>query len=183
MKPRLKPILSMTDKDKARFFSKISPDPTSDCLNWQACVGSEGYGMFRVGCYDSMVHAHRVAYMLHHNVELPPGPLGDTCVLHTCDNRRCCNPAHLWLGSLDDNMKDCAAKGRIVSNGRPPTGAGELNNRAILTEADVKMIRATYRTLNKRGQKTAQYRIWAEQYGISIATIHDVLNHRSWTHI
>jgi hypothetical protein len=182
MKKRLKPILAMTESDRNRFFSKIKPGAPDECHEWQAYKNPEGYGIFRAGCYDPMIHAHRVAYMLHYQVELPNSRHGGskTCVLHTCDNPACCNPAHLWLGSRDDNMKDCAKKGRIISKSTPPVGIGEKNGRALLTEDQVRYIRRTHKN---SPHKMAILDVLADQFGISRNSIRDITGRRTWKHV
>jgi HNH endonuclease len=75
------------------------------CWDWQRAVNSVGYG--RIARNGTRVYAHRAAY------ELAYGPIPkDMCVLHSCDNRRCVRPDHLFLGTKRDNMLDMAAKGR-----------------------------------------------------------------------
>lgn len=176
-----KPVLAMTDSDKRRFYSKIRESPINGCREWVAAKNTSGYGIFRVGCYQPMATAHRVAFMLHHNVELPLYTEGDaTLVLHTCDNRLCCNPAHLWLGTRDDNAKDAAKKGRIVSNGIPPVLIGEKNGRAKVTEADVKFIRQTFK---EHGGDSLVVGFLIEKTGLSRGSIFDIILRRSWKHV
>jgi hypothetical protein len=88
-----------------RFFDKIQK--TDSCWLWRASTrGKTGYGAFRLN--DKVVDAHRVSYELHNGV-IPEG----VYVCHTCDNRLCVNPNHLFLGSPKDNWKDGFDKGRI----------------------------------------------------------------------
>ena len=90
-----------------RFWSKV--DQSGDCWEWRASK-RRGYGQFR---YDGHYQlAHRVAWQLENG----PIPTDDSyhgmCVLHSCDNRSCVNPEHLFLGSANDNMQDKVSKGR-----------------------------------------------------------------------
>jgi len=74
------------------------------CHEWRGVVKPDGYGRFYFR--GRQEPAHRASY------ELFVGPVGGSYVLHRCDNRRCVNPAHLFLGSQLDNVRDMYAKGR-----------------------------------------------------------------------
>jgi hypothetical protein len=90
---------------KERIFNRTIPDSKTGCWLWTACLDSKGYGHLGHNGHD--LAAHRVAY------EEFVGPIPQNlCVLHKCDTPRCCNPAHLFLGTQDDNMKDAARKCR-----------------------------------------------------------------------
>lgn len=96
--------------DAASFWSKVDRDNEGDCWNWTAGTSKFGYGRFRIG--DKLYSAHRVAYSLVKG-DLPKGRgYHGFVVMHACDNPRCCNPAHLSLGTNRDNAKDMGAKGR-----------------------------------------------------------------------
>ena len=79
--------------------------------------------------------AHRLAYYLSMGVR--PGRLH---VLHHCDNRMCCNPRHLFLGTARDNILDAVAKGRFYTGRKD----GEYNGNAQLSWEDVRRIRTMY---------------------------------------
>lgn len=75
------------------------------CLVWQGGVQSKGYGTIR--CNGKYEKTHRIAYLAAFG-EIPDG----MHVLHKCDNRRCCEPSHLFLGTNADNIEDKMRKGR-----------------------------------------------------------------------
>jgi hypothetical protein len=95
---------------ETRFWSQVARDSDSKCWEWQAGLNKQGYGMMR---FDGPPeNAHRISWKLANGRNIPPG----MCVMHSCDNRRCVNPAHLSLGTHEQNMADMVAKGR--SRGR-----------------------------------------------------------------
>lgn len=89
-----------------RFWTKVNIKNIEDCWEWNAFKTKKfGYGAFRLN--GRMHNAHRISWLLSRG-EIPAG----ICVLHKCDNPPCVNPAHLFLGTQADNVKDCKAKGR-----------------------------------------------------------------------
>lgn len=80
------------------------------CFIWTGPLMVKGYIMH---CHrDFRASGHRIAYMLIHGVRLTK----EQQVCHSCDERRCWNPAHLFIGSNQDNAKDMAAKRRHHNN-------------------------------------------------------------------
>lgn len=95
-----------------RFWAKV--DRTQDCWLWTAEVNNQGYGRFNLWGDDSRerVLAHRLAYTLYTGDDI-----GDQVVRHDCDTPRCCNPAHLRIGTQADNMRDAVERNRANLSG------------------------------------------------------------------
>lgn len=150
---------------RERFNHKWAEEKDSGCHIWSACTRSpEGYGAFGIERGGKMinVNAHRLSWELNRG-PIPPG----LCVLHKCDRKRCVNPEHLWLGTLGDNNRDRALKGR--SN--PPLG--EKCGKAKLTRGAVLSIRVS----------TGSNRKCAKAFGVSHSAIQSVRSGRTWGHV
>lgn len=113
---RGRPVLPLID----RFEAKVERCPMSGCWLWTDAPNGSGYGRIFTGGRDVM--AHRVSYEMHCG-SIPDG----LQVLHRCDTPACVNPAHLFLGTHDDNMADMKRKGR----GRRPVSLEERRGPAL----------------------------------------------------
>jgi len=99
---------------EARFWAKVDRRNEDECWPWLATKSKLGYGKFTLGV-NNKVCAHRYSY------ELTVGPIPNgLLVCHKCDNPKCVNPAHLFIGSHKDNMQDAVRKGRQARGRRLP---------------------------------------------------------------
>lgn len=105
-KDMIKIMYSLKPKQILRFWSYVKKVPNG-CWEWQGCLSKNGYGRFQV--HPKTLRAHRVSYFLF-NGSIPK----DKIVCHTCDNTKCLNPEHLWLGSTKENIHDMINKGRVI---------------------------------------------------------------------
>jgi len=150
-----------TEKDIRRFYTHVSVSKKNECWEWLGST-SKGYGRF--GFNGKMMQANRFAFWIATG-HYP----GDLCVCHSCDNPACVNPAHLFLGTMKDNMEDAVKKGR--------TAVGVMNGKAKLTEDEVQEIRARYEAAGFTQKQLAR------RYGVTQQCIHFILRHESWRHI
>jgi ribosome-binding protein aMBF1 (putative translation factor) len=112
--------------------------------------------------------AHRIAW------ELTKGQIPDGAVIcHRCDNPRCCNPDHLFVGTKADNSADMTSKGRHRTDPRQ----GEKHGMHKLTEGVVLQIRDAY------AAGGATQTALAERFGMSVSQINNIVNRRHWRHI
>lgn len=127
------PIVS--EKTINRFWGKVQILRDDDCWEWQAGFYSGShYGAFNFRGQNT--NAHRAAWIFTHG-EIENK---DIFVLHKCDNRKCVNPNHLFLGTQQDNMVDMTQKHRHPTLFR----SGESHPGAILTTEQVSKIRRMY---------------------------------------
>lgn len=152
--------IKFTPEIIARFKAKVSRGTRRQCWPWTAGTQNAGYGTFHIG--KVTYSAHRVAW------ELVRGPIpqgGQIC--HRCDNPRCCNPEHLFLGSHAANMRDKKLKGRAVRL------TGAANGKTIIADAVVVKIFRAYKT-----RKFTQYRL-AALFGVKRSQVADIINRRT----
>jgi hypothetical protein len=147
------------------FWSKTRHSE-SGCLEWAAQTTDHGYG--RVSWHGKKRLAHRVAMYLYGGISDLDA---DTCVLHKCDNRLCCNPQHLFLGTKQDNTRDAVAKGRQFI----PDNRGARSGNAKLSDAQAEEIRKCYAEGN-----VSQLKI-ASAYGVNQMSISKIVRGVSYS--
>jgi hypothetical protein len=129
---------------------------------------ARGYGQLAWGRHQGELHvisAHRLAFLLEQ------GAIGaDAMVCHTCDNRACCNPAHLYAGDSFSNMQD-----RVKRN-QASWAKGDASGASKLTEDQVRRIKRAL--ANGRKQREI-----ARSFNVTEATITGIKNGRVWSHV
>lgn len=158
----MEPTLDKIRTAAARFWDKVAVGDPAACWDWHAYQDAKGYGVIIIG--RKTQKAHRIAWALW-NDKTPPAGL---VVMHTCDNRACCNPHHLTLATQAENMADCFTKNRHAK--------GEKINTAKLTEDQVKEIRRRFDAKENRTKL-------AREFNISHRHLYDIGNRTRWTHL
>jgi hypothetical protein len=135
-----------------RFWASVDMTNKDGCWEWKKFRDPIGYGRCKISELKSNAggYAHRTAWVLT-NGSIPEG----LCVCHSCDNPACCNPAHLWLGTMTENIKDRDKKHR---NRQIP----ESKKQDILREYNNGMSQAKI----------------ARIYGICVGTVHRIVHRR-----
>lgn len=147
------------------FLGGFDRGEENECWDWVKSLDKDGYGQTTVrnnGKIETK-KAHRLAYEFL--VGKIPNGLG---VLHKCDNRSCCNPSHMFLGTQKENMADRQRKGR--------QNFGSNHPKAVLTEAQVLSIRV-FGSLGDTHQSIA------DRYSVTRQTVTDIINRCSWKHV
>ena len=149
-----------------------SIDPVSGCWLWTGSTSGnrwkEGLGYGNLSNKGKNYRAHRASWEIHRG----PIPKGMN-VLHTCDVPRCCNPDHLYIGTMSDNARDMFSRGRSVNQTRPELLArGARNGVAKLTQEAVEEIRATKRDSIRLAAK----------FGITVNYVSHIRSRRVWAH-
>ena len=147
-----------------RFWEKVAKGGPDDCWPFTGARSPKGYGVLNRSSHGEGF-AHRRALGLS-GVEVPP----QLCVLHSCDNPACCNPAHLSLGDRAENNR------QMVERGRRASFAGSHNNNAKLTAEDVRAIR-------RLAAGGAAKRSLGRQFGISEVQVGRIVRGERWREI
>jgi hypothetical protein len=155
-------------QDIARFWSKVDVRRRVECWEWRG-LRLRGYGQFKMG--RRMHRAHRIAWTLFKG-EIAQA---DLVVCHHCDNPPCCNPNHLFLGSVAENWRDSYNKGRRVH--AEDMRRGGNSNWARLNEEQVIAIRE----LHAKGNITQTE--LAKRFNVCRPNIHHIVTRKTWPHI
>lgn len=158
----------------AYIEERTEHDLNSGCMLWSRAAQPDGYGIFRTG--DRKRSAHREVLRIATGTEP-----ADKQACHSCDTPACCNPAHLWWGTPQENTKDSAKKGRLHFQVNPGAAKamrqkhdmrGEKSARARLTWDAVGEIRSAHPAMTVKQL--------AEKFDVSKENIRAILNNLTW---
>ncbi len=163
----------LSTQEVNRFWNKVKIQPDG-CWEWHRPISGR-YPKFGICSEDvwKTYNINRVAYKIYYLQD--PAEL---CVCHTCDNSKCANPFHLFLGTHQENMKDRNEKGRCVKHRTNPENwsRGENHPRCKLTVKKVLQIRE----LNRNGSSWGKL---AKEFQVSKSTIQSICIRKNWKHI
>lgn len=176
----LLPIPEFSETDKDTFWKKVRIAGDEECWEWLGIISTVGYGQFPK--YGNNWAAHRLSYVFKN------GPIGlGMLVCHTCDNRKCVNPKHLFQGTPKDNMVDMKEKGRSRCLSGPDhpykrnpelIRRGEIRGVYVrLTAEKVKELRHARKFLKMSNSELAR------KYGVGKTTIQNAISGRYWAHV
>ena len=158
--------IEITSKQEESFRSQFKIGDADSCWLWTGKPRPDGYGRVYIGKKPTTTTGpHRLALAFSTGVD----PAGYE-VCHSCDTPLCVNPAHLFLGTKTDNMRDCVSKGRHIPM------RGEANGKAKLTAEIVIGIRWSHES----GEPIKKI---ARRLGIDHKTVRDIVKRRRWTHV
>lgn len=147
---------------RQRVWAKIDRRGEDECWPWMGAT-QFGYGYIWVVPQKHHAKAHRIVYAYTYG-DFDPAWL----VCHRCDNPPCCNPRHLFLGTVADNMRDRDLKGRGYDR------HGEKNGRAKVTQQQVEQIRAL--VASGKSQQSV-----GERYGLKQAQVSRIVRSKCWS--
>lgn len=150
-----------------RLLSRIKKDESTGCWLWTGGQRSSGYGLMvwtpRNPDEPRSMTTHRASYLLHRG-SIPDGLI----VRHLCHQKLCCNPAHLELGTIADNVRDEIEAGRIRRGTTHPRTA--MTEELVLKMRDLRAAGLTHRQLS-------------QEFGTSMGSVAAITSGRTWAHV
>jgi hypothetical protein len=143
---------------KSQTLEKLLSNTTPDgwCLRWNGCKDKDGYGISSIKGVKMPAHRAVMSFLFD---------VSNQYVLHTCTNRDCVNPEHLYLGDQQQNVQDQIDVGTFVY--------GSKNGMAKLNEMSVEHIRSSSFSMKSL----------AKYYDVSYYTIWDIKRNRTWKQV
>lgn len=156
--------MEISDDDLIRFWIKVETGDIDKCWIWVAGLGKDGYGRFKYNGFT--YYAHIFSYLIHKG-SIEKGLF----ICHQCDNPKCVNPGHLFLGTAKANNDDKEDKGRGNH------AKGENINTCKLTEKQVLEIREKY------SNNKYTFVELAKEYNVKYGAIQRIIKRKTWKHI
>lgn len=157
-------VIDLSDLAIARFWTKVDIIGDDDCWRWKGSSNSGGYGIYYSnGKYWSGIFSHRYSYLVSVG-KIENGKY----VCHSCDNRMCCNPKHLFLGTPAQNSEDAVRKGKIFHRKGSSNGNAKLTWRKV---CEIRLAKAS-------GISAVDI---ADIYNISYTSVYQICNYDTWT--
>lgn len=149
-----------------RFWHKVARAGTDECWLWRAARVNTGYGIIGSGgSTHRMLLAHRVSWEIHSGQRIPPGGV----ICHTCNNKACVNPAHLYCGTHATNASDARRDGVGPQGERH--GMARLTTEQVL---EIRRLHASGAYLQKE---------LAERFNTGQNNISRIVRRLRWKHI
>ncbi len=158
------------DRTKQRLLSNIEIN-SNGCWNWEGFIAPSGYGKItaiRLGVQST----HRLSWLIHKG-KIPDG----RWVLHTCDNKKCCNPDHLYLGTVKENVKDAMERGQFPKG--PNKKKGFIGSKHPLTELNEDKVRYI-KFLCKNNFNRSEI---CSFFGVKKHVIGQIARNKTWKHV
>ena len=146
--------------EEERFWSKVDVRSVDECWNWTRSMSNYGCAYYQ----GKSVSSHRLAWQLANGRPPQDGMM----ILHSCDNKKCCNPNHLREGTCKENI--------IEARDRGLSPRGEARHNAKLTESQVREIKRLI-------QSGVPQRVIGNMYGVSKTSIGYIHRGKSWTFV
>lgn len=174
--------INMSHSILERLIKKSSVPDENGCINWKGGLSKKGYGVIGIGSRidnsRKTVYVHRISFELHKG-SIPEGML----ICHTCDNPKCVNPEHLFIGTPKDNIQDMINKNREANKqGIVPKNfikQVEKVKNGMLSKLNVDQVKEIKKSLISG----INYRIIANQYNVSASCIADIKRKATWINI
>jgi len=161
--------------ESQRFWEKVAVKGDDECWEWLASKDPDGYGYFSFSCINGVkqtIMAHRYSMMTKlNNYDLPHTVLA----CHTCDNRGCVNPNHLYEGSPKDNSTDMIERNR--------QSCGENHHSAKMTEEQARDCIEIYTADKQNGRLYGSLERLALKHNLSKQVIYRCVSGKTWRHL
>jgi len=152
-----------TDKEKLKWIEKqfnkqVIKKGKNECWDWNGFIRPDGYTRIKFGSRTTSVGGHVVSWMIKHNRIIKAGEN----ILHKCDNRKCTNPKHLYLGSYSDNMVDMVTRNRHPGIKLSISNVKKIKKLLLIGAAIVDL---------------------ASMFKVKWGTIYDIKHNKTWKHV